>query len=62
MVTEQQPYAARLDIDFPESLDRFTTFFRLIWVISIMIVLSALSAVAQLRTDPHSASHHPGPR
>jgi hypothetical protein len=25
-----EPYAARLAIDYPEKLDRFTTFFRLI--------------------------------
>jgi hypothetical protein len=29
------PYAARLTIDYPERLDRVTTFFRLIWVIPI---------------------------
>ena len=37
-------YAARLDIDYPESLDRVTTFFRLIWVIPILIVLALLTA------------------
>ena len=44
MTTEQQPYAARLDIDYPEKLDRVTSFFRLIWIIPIAIVLSAVSA------------------
>ena len=44
MTTEQQSYAARLDIDYPDKLDRFTSFFRLIWIIPIMIVLSLLSA------------------
>ena len=39
-------YAARLEIDYPEKLDRFTTFFRLIAIIPIAIVLSALSATA----------------
>jgi Domain of unknown function (DUF4389) len=44
MVTsEGQPYAARLEIDYPEQLDRVTTFFRLIWVIPISIVLALLS-------------------
>lgn len=47
MVTPTEPaYAARLDIDFPEQLDRLTTFFRLIWAIPILIVLSLLSATA----------------
>ena len=39
-------YAARLDIDYPERLDRVTSFFRLIWIIPIAIVLSALTASA----------------
>jgi hypothetical protein len=38
------PYAARLDIDYPEKLDRFTTLVRLIWVIPIGIILSLLTA------------------
>lgn len=42
----EPPYAATLDIDHAESLDRVTTFFRLIWVIPIAIVLSLLSATA----------------
>lgn len=37
-------YAARLDIDYPEKLDRVTTFFRLIWIIPIMIILTLLSS------------------
>jgi len=44
MVTQQQPYGARLEIDYPEQLDRLTTFFRLIWIIPIMIILSLVSA------------------
>jgi hypothetical protein len=38
------PYAARLTVDFPERLDRFTTFFRLIWVIPIAVVLGMITA------------------
>jgi hypothetical protein len=41
-----EPYAARLDIDYPEKLDRLTTFFRLIWIIPIYIILSLISAAA----------------
>ncbi len=44
MVTPSEPYAARLEIDYPEELDRFTTFFRLIWVIPITIILLLLTA------------------
>lgn len=35
-------YAARLAIDYPEKLDRFTTFFRLFWVIPISIIAGLL--------------------
>jgi len=46
LTTSQQPYAARFDVDYPEELDRFTTFVRLIWIIPIWIVWSLLSSVA----------------
>jgi hypothetical protein len=46
LVTEQRPYAARLDIDYPEELNRLTTFFRLILAIPIVIILSIISANA----------------
>ena len=46
MVTQSESYPARLDIDYPEKLDRLTTFFRLIWVIPIAIIWSLLSATS----------------
>jgi hypothetical protein len=39
-----ETYAARLAIDYPERLDRATTFVRLIWVIPIGIVLTVLTS------------------
>ncbi|MDQ3880329.1 MAG: DUF4389 domain-containing protein [Chloroflexota bacterium] len=36
-------YPARLEIDYPERLDRFTTLFRLIWIVPIVIILSLVS-------------------
>jgi hypothetical protein len=36
-------YAARLTIDYPEQLNRMTTFFRLIWVLPIAVVLGILA-------------------
>ena len=39
----QQPYAARLEIDYQEPLDKVTTAFRIIWVIPIAIVASFLT-------------------
>jgi hypothetical protein len=44
MQTPPAPYAARLNIDFPERLDRVTTLFRLIWIIPIALVLGLLTA------------------
>ena len=46
MVTEAELFPARLDIDYPERLDRFSTFFRLIWAIPILIVAGFLSATS----------------
>ena len=37
-------YAARFDVDHPSELDRFTTFFRIIWIIPIAIIWVVLSA------------------
>jgi hypothetical protein len=44
MTTQSDQYPARLDIDYPEELDRLTTFFRLIWALPIVLVLSLLTA------------------
>lgn len=44
MTTESQPYPARLEIDYQEKLDRFTTFFRIIWIIPIAIIAALISA------------------
>ena len=37
-MADSSEYAARLAIDYPEKLDRLTTFFRLIWAIPILII------------------------
>ena len=50
MVTQSGSYSARLEIDYPETLDRVTTFFRLIWIIPIAIIASILSATATSTT------------
>ena len=43
-------YPARLQIDYPESLDRWTTFFRLIYIIPIAIILSLLTQAGETVT------------
>ena len=40
-------YAARLEIDYPEKLDRLTTCFRLIWIIPIAIILGLISGAGE---------------
>ena len=49
MPAEAASYAARLEIDYPERLDRITTALRLIWIIPIAIILSLLSATGGTR-------------
>jgi hypothetical protein len=44
METPAKPYAARLNVDYPEQLDRLTTVFRLIWIIPIAVIYSLLTA------------------
>jgi hypothetical protein len=49
MVTDPE-YAARLQIDYPERLDRLTTLFRLVWIIPITIILGLISEAGQTVT------------
>ena len=42
MAIEPASYAARLEVDYPEELDRMTTFFRLIWIIPIANIAGLL--------------------
>jgi hypothetical protein len=43
-------YPARLEIDYPETLDRMTTFFRIIWIIPIAIILGLISSAGETVT------------
>jgi hypothetical protein len=38
------PYPARLEVDYPQRLDRLTTLVRIIWAIPIFIILSLVTA------------------
>jgi small-conductance mechanosensitive channel len=44
MTATPEVYAARLDIEYPDRLDRLTTFFRLIWAVPILVILGLLTA------------------
>jgi hypothetical protein len=50
-MAEQTQYAARLQIDYPEKLDRLTTFFRLIWIIPIAIIFGLISGTGETVTN-----------
>jgi hypothetical protein len=54
MATPAGLYAARLNIDYPERLDRLTTFFRWIWIIPIAIVLAVLTGSGSQTTVAQS--------
>ena len=43
-------YAARLEIDYPEKLDRLTTFFRILWIIPVAIILGLISGAGETIT------------
>ncbi len=43
MINGSESYAARLEIDYPEELNRLTTLLRVIWVLPILIVLVFVS-------------------
>jgi hypothetical protein len=62
MAAEPAPYAARLEIDYPEKLDRISTALRLIWIIPIMVILGLLSATGGTRvvTDTGETISHSG--
>lgn len=44
-------YAARLEIDYPEKLDRLTTFFRILWIIPIAVILGLISGAGETITN-----------
>ena len=44
MDTPANPSATRLNVDYPEQLDRLTTLFRLIWIIPIAVIYSLITA------------------
>jgi hypothetical protein len=50
-MTDKIPYSARLDIDYPEKLDRLTSFFRLLWIIPIAIILGLISGAGETVTN-----------
>jgi hypothetical protein len=50
-MSDQKAYAARLDIDYPEKLEKLSTAFRIIWIIPIAIILGLISGAGQTVTN-----------
>jgi hypothetical protein len=46
-MADSNHYAARLEIDYPQELDRFTTFFRIFWIIPIAVILGLISGAGE---------------
>jgi hypothetical protein len=44
MAGETETYAARLQVDYPDTLDRVTTLLRVFWIVPIAIILSLITA------------------
>jgi uncharacterized protein DUF4389 len=47
VATQPTEYPANLEIDYPPKLDRLTTFFRIIWAVPAMILLTLLMATGE---------------
>jgi hypothetical protein len=50
-MTNYTEYAARLEMDYPDKLDRLTTFFRIILIIPIAIILGLISGAGETVTN-----------
>jgi hypothetical protein len=50
-MSEYPEYPARLEIDYPEKLDRLTTLLRIIWIIPIAIILGLITGGGETVTN-----------
>lgn len=47
MTAQPESYPARLEVDYPEQLNRLTTLLRVIWIIPILVILALLSGTEE---------------
>jgi hypothetical protein len=52
-MADNREYATRLEVDYPEKLDRLTTFLRLLWIIPIAIILGLVSGAGETVTTTY---------
>ena len=57
MAAGQGNYPAKLDVDYVAGHDRLSSFFRIIWSIPILIVLSALTASGKAEHWNEASEH-----
>ena len=53
-------YPARLEIDYPEQLDRLSSFFRIIWIIPIAVILALLTNAGSVEKRQNGLGIHAG--
>lgn len=58
MANSTKGYPATLTIDYPKKLDRFTTFFRIIWSIPVIILLDILTGTDGWSTAMSGTGHN----
>ncbi len=56
MAAKKETYPARLDIDYPKKLERLSSFFRPLWAIPIVIILSLLTSSGSATVMQESGS------
>jgi hypothetical protein len=50
-MADRSGYAARLDIDYPEKLNRLTSVFRVLWIIPIAVIFALISGTGETVTN-----------
>ena len=60
MADESAAYPARLEIDYAEQLDRLSSFFRIIWIIPIAVILALLTNAGSVGERRNGLGIHAG--